>query len=202
MLFSLEVDSQTAALPLKLNYKDPNVVDQLTSSLYQIFSKVPDSKEMVVVCVGTDRSTGDSLGPLVGTQLQKLLHPKFHLFGTLDEPVHAVNLKEILSSIQQDFKDPFIVAIDACLGQVNSVGCIQIGDGPIKPGAGVHKELPAIGHIHITGIVNVGGFMEYFVLQNTRLSLVMGMAKAISRSLYLALVNADRVKATPFLQLD
>jgi len=37
------------------------------------------------------------------------------------------------------------------------------------------------------GVVNVGGFMEYFVLQNTRLSLVMRMADVIAEGLRLAL---------------
>ena len=37
--------------------------------------------------------------------------------------------------------------------------------------------------MHIIGIVNVGGFMEYLVLQNTRLSLVMRMADVISTGL-------------------
>jgi len=32
--------------------------------------------------------------------------------------------------------------------------------------------------------VNVGGFMEYFVLQNTRLSIVFNMAEVIAESLY------------------
>ncbi|MFP3381143.1 DUF1256 domain-containing protein, partial [Bacillus sp. SIMBA_069] len=52
--------------------------------------------------------------------------------------------------------------------------------GALKPGAGVGKELPPIGDASITGVVNVGGFMEYFVLQNTRLSLVMKMATQIA----------------------
>ena len=56
--------------------------------------------------------------------------------------------------------------------------------GPVKPGAGVNKELPAVGDIHITGIVNVSGFMEYFVLQNTRLHLVMKMAKTIANGIH------------------
>jgi hypothetical protein len=37
--------------------------------------------------------------------------------------------------------------------------------------------------MHIVGVVNVGGFMEYLVLQNTRLSLVMRMAEVISTGL-------------------
>ena len=38
--------------------------------------------------------------------------------------------------------------------------------------------------MHITGIVNVSGFMEYFVLQNTRLHLIMEMAKTIAKGIY------------------
>jgi len=64
---------------------------------------------------------------------------------------------------------------------VGSIGYITVGEGPLKPGAGVNKELPQVGDAYITGVVNVGGFMEYLVLQNTRLSLVIRMADAIAR---------------------
>lgn len=56
----------------------------------------------------------------------------------------------------------------------------------LHPGAAVHKNLPKVGDIHITGIVNVGGSMEFYVLQNTRLHLVMSMADSIAQSIYLA----------------
>ncbi|MGZ6530106.1 MAG: spore protease YyaC, partial [Tumebacillaceae bacterium] len=69
------------------------------------------------------------------------------------------------------------------LGQLSSVGLVTLANGPLKPGAGVNKVLPEVGNIHLTGIVNVGGFMEYFVLQNTRLSVVMRMADTIVDSL-------------------
>ncbi|MNJ05080.1 hypothetical protein D3C73_1661750 [compost metagenome] len=47
--------------------------------------------------------------------------------------------------------------------------------------------------MHITGIVNVGGFMEYFVLQNTRLSLVMDLAELIAKAIYISLINCGRI---------
>lgn len=50
----------------------------------------------------------------------------------------------------------------------------------------MNKELPEVGEIHLTGIVNVSGFMEFFVLQNTRLNLVMKMAKTIAEAIVLA----------------
>lgn len=49
---------------------------------------------IILVCIGTDRSTGDALGPLVGTKLEQVGITNFQVFGTLDEPVHALNLEE------------------------------------------------------------------------------------------------------------
>lgn len=137
-------------------------------------------QQLVVLCIGTDRSTGDSLGPLVGSFLTERSGLQAQVYGTLDSPVHAANLREIVDWLQDKYEQPLVVAIDACLGRPDSVGNITVGLGPLRPGAGVNKNLPAVGNIHVTGVVNVGGFMEYFVLQNTRLNLVMKMARAVA----------------------
>lgn len=157
--------------------------EKLTSELLSLLPTIK-SRPVVFVCIGTDRSTGDSLGPLVGTLLEEKAITSFHVYGTLDDPIHAVNLNEKLAEIKKKHLYPFIIGIDACLGRLKSIGMIQIGNGPVKPGAGVKKELPPVGDIHITGIVNVGGFMEFFVLQNTRLNLVLRMAKTIANSIF------------------
>lgn len=167
----------------KVLYNEADSIPNLTERLYQHLFPIPSSKELIILCIGTDRSTGDALGPIVGTKLCEYRQRNFHVYGTLDEPVHAVNLEEKINMIQSSHYQPFIIAVDACLGQLNSVGHVQIGKGPLKPGAGVKKTLPSVGDIHITGIVNVGGFMEYFVLQNTRLNLVMNMADVITASI-------------------
>lgn len=173
---------------LKIPYTEPGIHSAIIHRLLLHFAKIAPHQELVIVCIGTDRSTGDCLGPLVGTALSKLNSGRqFHLYGTLEEPVHAMNLKDTLEKINQSFHNPFIIGIDACLGQTSSVGSIQVVHGPLRPGAGVNKELPPVGDIHLTGIVNVGGFMEYFVLQNTRLSLVMRLSEIISNSLYSAI---------------
>lgn len=166
-------------------HNDLQAADFLAEQLLSTIPRIP-SRPIVFVCIGTDRSTGDSLGPLVGTLLEEKRIDTFFIYGTLDEPIHAVNLAEKLAEIKSKHLDPYIIAIDACLGRMKNVGVIQIGDGPVKPGAGVNKELPAVGNIHITGIVNVSGFMEFFVLQNTRLNLVMNMAKAIANGIHKA----------------
>lgn len=167
--------------PVKIHYEDENAVQIISKQLVSLLPK--QNRPIVFICIGTDRSTGDSLGPLVGTLLEEKQLSSFHVLGTLDDPVHAVNLQEKLHKVHSTFDNPFIIGIDACLGRLKSIGCIQIDLGPVKPGAGVQKDLPPVGDVHLTGIVNVSGFMEFFVLQNTRLNLVMKMAKIISRGI-------------------
>ncbi len=135
--------------------------------------------DIIILCIGTDRATGDCLGPLIGYKIKDMHYNNVHVFGTLDEPVHAKNLSEHISMFEK-FNNPFIIAIDACLGKLERIGFINIKEGPLSPGSGVNKQLPVIGHMNITGIVNMGGFMEIMILQNTRLSLVMNMANLIS----------------------
>lgn len=165
----------------------------------------PQHTPLVMLCIGTDRSTGDCLGPLVGSKLTTLgiMPPTVQLFGTLDEPVHAGNLDDYLKILKRDHQDSYVLALDACLGKCENVGYITIKEGPLKPGTGVNKNLAEVGASHIVGVVNVGGFMEYFVLQNTRLSLVMRMADVITEAiaevlgLYQGLFHANVGKNTP-----
>lgn len=173
-----------------INSNSPFAVIDFSNLVLEYLSKnMAKPQELVILCIGTDRSTGDSLGPLVGYKLSSYInsYDKVHLFGTLDEPVHAKNISDIINNIKNKHPEAFILAIDASLGSLNRVGYISIKKGPLKPGLGVNKELPFVGDISITGVVNVGGMMEYMVLQNTRLSLVMNMANIISKSINRAL---------------
>ena len=133
----------------------------------------------VYACIGTDRSTGDSLGPLVGTLLMDAGIP--NVYGHLGSLLHAGEIEGMAPRIKAAAKTAGLplLAIDAALGGYDSVGKVRLCDGPVRPGAGVRKDLPPIGDYHLVGTVNVGGFMEYVVLQNTPLGRVYGMAQEI-----------------------
>ncbi|MFW6264769.1 MAG: spore protease YyaC [Bacillota bacterium] len=172
----VHIDDNNAALLLK-----SIILNQMLKLKYNT------GKELIILCIGTDRSTGDSLGPLTGTLLNKSSILPGEVIGDIHNPVHASNLQEIINSIKKEYSNPFIIAIDAGLGKQSSVGYIDVKKGPLKPGTGVNKKLPEIGDMHITGLVNVGGYMEYLVLQSTRLSIVFKMAETISSALNLSL---------------
>jgi putative sporulation protein YyaC len=181
----------------RISHEETNSAAKLAAELKNILPSGANCRPIVFVCIGTDRSTGDSLGPLVGTLLEEKPISSFHVYGTLEDPIHAVNLEEKLNEIKKKHFNPYIIGIDACLGRLKSVGVIQIGEGPVKPGAGVNKDLPEVGNMHITGIVNVSGFMEFFVLQNTRLNLVLKMAKTIANGIYEASLTHQTAPAWP-----
>lgn len=136
--------------------------------------------EIVFLCIGSDRATGDCLGPYVGWHLSQQKLPGVFVYGTLNAPVHALNLEQSLKHIHKHHSNALVIAIDASLGAKKHLGYITIGNGSLYPGAGVQKNLPPVGDIHITGIVNTAGIMEHLTLQTTRLSTVVTLADAIA----------------------
>ncbi len=175
---------------LRVSSKDYRAVDKIAGALIIHMAgleELSQRRQRLVICIGSDRSTGDSLGPLVGAYLKQLLLPRTMIWGTLADPVHALNLEEYAQRIESDESQPLVIAVDASLGRPGSVGLIEVGRGPLIPGAGVNKKLPPVGHIYLSGIVNLGGFMEQMVLQSTRLFHVLEIAMVMSRSLQHAL---------------
>lgn len=168
------------------HYDDPYCFSKIEETIYQFLMELEDifSRQVIYVCIGTDRATGDCLGPLTGSKLKSYLSSAY-IYGTLEEPVHAVNLNDTLLHIKENFSNPLIIAVDASLGNKDRIGYINIRKGAIKPGTALKKDLPPVGDFHISGVVNVGGFLEHMVLQNTRLYTVYRMADTIAKGLYL-----------------
>lgn len=164
--------------------------------LYElVISGRNEQQPLIFLCIGSDRATGDSLGPIVGHRLAQHPMKSVYIYGTLCEPVHAKNLQEVLSHIQSLFSDPFIIAIDASLGKASHIGYYTLARGTLKPGTGVGKQLPCVGDLYITGIVNLSGFLEHSLLQTTRLHTVVSLADRICAGILYCLGELERKKA-------
>lgn len=150
--------------------------DGLLAFLTEVAARHPDRSRIVFVCIGTDRSTGDSFGPLVGSRLEERGWP--HVFGTLRQPCDAERFAEAL---KQAAKHAVVIAIDACLGKPQSVGKYIATDGPLTPGQATGARLPAVGHYSIAGVVNAGSHKPYMTLQTTSLYAVMQMAETVAK---------------------
>lgn len=132
-------------------------------------------------CVGTDRSTGDSLAPLVGTWLKDKGYK--NVLGTIDDPVHALNIADKIEEIPEDVT---VIAIDASLGSARNIGKTKLEEGSLQAGIGLGKSLPEVGDYHIKGVVNIASdipMTNFAVLQNTRLKTVFEMSNNIVKAI-------------------
>lgn len=109
-------------------------------------------KQPIVLCIGSDRVTGDCLGPMVG---QMLVERKADavVYGTLSSPVTALNLKDAINHIKAAHGDKKVLAIDSSVGRHADVGKIRIAFGSIAPGSADGKKLPKVGDVSITATV-------------------------------------------------
>ncbi|MEK3882341.1 spore protease YyaC [Paenibacillus sp. PL2-23] len=149
---------------------------ELAQFLMRSGAAVPNSGRLLFVCIGSDRSTGDAYGPLVGSLLKERGWP--HVVGTLEQPcdAHAVEAAVLKAAAMRE-QAWSIVAIDACLGKAASVGGFVAAHGPLLPGSAIGRRLPPVGDVSIRGVVNLFGPKAYGMLQTTSLHLVMEMAK-------------------------
>lgn len=174
-----------------INSMDKYAMTTFKNTFYEIVKPyLEEEKKIIILCIGTDRATGDSLGPLVGYKLKNLpLSKRAVVYGCLENPIHAQNLAKTIFEIKEKYPDGKIIAIDACLGITSHISHISLGYGSIKPGAGVKKELPEVGDIFITGIVNSSNISGFSALQSTRLYNVFKMAEIISIGIWLSLLK-------------
>lgn len=174
---------------VKIHYKDPLGYYSLSNFLKD---KIDDNT--IIICIGTDRCIGDCLGPLVGSLLKEKYFP-LPIYGTISDPIHALNLDKKLCAIKLKHPKCKIVGIDACLGPFEKIGEIQIRDYPINPGKGVGKSLPPVGDTSIIGIVDSSDIDEPFTSRNIRLSLILDISKVIANAVihgyYLHSIDSD-----------
>ena len=160
-----------------VNTRHSGAVEEFSQAFYNTLNSLhTGGRCTVLLCIGTDRVTGDALGPIIGYKLSRYAPPGTIIYGTLDEPVHAKNLVKTIDTIYANHNNPLVIAIDASLGRKESIGYLTVGEGRVKPGLGLSRDLPEIGDMFITGIVCNNGVYAKTNIQNTRLNIVMRMA--------------------------
>lgn len=180
---NLSHSSKTYYINGQSDYAPLLLAKQLSNLLCSCCS---NSRPPVFVCIGTDLVTGDSLGPMVGSALLCSSNFPYSVYGTMSNPVHALNLKETMKKISALHPDSPVIAIDASLGTQKHLHYITIAPGALAPGAGVNKYLGSVGDISITGIINISGEYAHMILQTTHPSAVISMASCITKGILLA----------------
>ncbi|MEL7648580.1 MAG: spore protease YyaC [Sedimentibacter sp.] len=174
--------------PIEVHYKNSFAAIKIGSYLAEHMKS-----NFALVCIGTDKCIVDSLGPLTGTLLSKE-NFEGDIYGTLDKPVHAMNINEYIKILKKKNYEK-IIAIDACLSNKKNQGVIEVREGSITPGKGIGKMLPEIGDVSVIGIVDSSDKEFHDLVQDTRLSLIYDMAQTICKGVILALEMNNRLQS-------
>lgn len=169
----------------------PNVVMPYNHRLAPLFirqtlySLIPQGTEHIyVIGIGSNRISGDSLGPFVGTLLKNSFPDHLTVLGNLQSPLDATTLVPELTSFTFN-KNSFVIGIDSVFGSEEIVNSIVINDGPIVPGIGLGNILPPIGDCGIKGVVLENDPALKNSLLCTDLNLVYTMATSIAKGISL-----------------
>ena len=142
---------------------------------------IPSNEAPVILCVGSDLSVGDSLGPVTGTKLkEKLQGLNCYVYGTLSKPITAHEVKYMNEFLRSTHPDSPIIAIDAAVGLAGDIGLIKLAKRGLKPGSGANKKLSKVGDVSIMGIVAEHSMFNYSLFSSTRLNIIYKMAEIIS----------------------
>lgn len=130
----------------------------------------------VILCIGSDRVTGDCIGPLVGHMLTSR-GCDCAVLGTLSSPVTALNLADTASTMRRTYAGRKVIAVDSCVGDAGELGKIKVSRGSLRPGLACGKKLPRVGDVSITATVAVGKAES---LYSVRLGFVYSLASQIA----------------------
>lgn len=180
------MNSLNYMIPITKSSADIFLCNALTQN---ILSTKRDTASFVFFCIGTNQVTGDSLGPLIGSQLKRLRLPHTAVYGTMDHPIHALNLERAWENVKKKHPGSCFIAIDASFGPKTHLGNICIENRPVHPGQGVGKRLPAVGDISITGIVCPNCLMRYRKLENTPFTIIRHQANIITSGIFQTLLR-------------
>lgn len=173
----------------KENEQKEQLIQELGSYLYQEKRK-RGYLELVFLCIGTDRMTGDCFGPLVGSKLEEKLENynifNINIYGTLKENVCYTNIKEILKKIEMEHPKAYLIVLDAALATEEKIGNIVVKKEKMILGRGLNKVKIEIGDISIKAVVGRNYKLpnyNFSHLQNISLNVVITMANIVAEAI-------------------
>lgn len=170
-------------------YKKEQFISNLQNVIYKEKCK-NNYLDLVFLCIGTDRMTGDCFGPLVGTKIKNKLKDNnifnINIYGSLENNISYTNIEKSLKIINKLHPNAYIIAIDSALSKKENIGKIFVQDGKLTLGMGLNKNKIKIGNANIKAVVGKDyKFSNYnfYALQNISLNSVIKLADIVSEGI-------------------
>ena len=181
-------------------YNNKTIQNEYTFNLYNTLAPngtllalrkiIPYGENMpVILCIGSDLSVGDSLGPMCGTKIKdKLRGLNCFVYGTLARPITAHEVKYMNEFMKSTHPGSPVIAIDAAVGSSGDIGLIKLSRGGLRPGSGANKSLARVGDASIAEKT----LFNFSILTATRLNIVYRMAEIMSEGVSTFLMDYMR----------
>lgn len=190
----------------KIEYKESDLMDVNSNlDLYRLRDKFINDfeenlltlkkdkyyKEMVFLCIGTDKVLGDCIGPLVGSKLNDYFdrYNKYdvYIYGSLEEPINYSNVNDIIKMINNNYENPCVIVVDAALSKRENIGKIFVSKGLTLLGSSLNKKKIEVGDISIKAVV--GNDYKYSKLnldelQNQPLNRIIKLSNIIANGIF------------------
>lgn len=127
-------------------------VQDLQKNIYRY--RRQNFSDIVILCIGTDKLIGDSIGPVVGQKLkEENIQEKVSIYGNMKETINFKNAKQVIENIFKSYEKPFIITVDSALGTQAMVREIVVNKGVIRIGKSLGRSICYPSHITIKGVV-------------------------------------------------
>lgn len=141
----------------------------------------------IILCIGTSKCIGDSLGPLVGENLYNEINKSnIYIFGNLKNNITYQNIDIVLNKINKQIINSYFIVIDSALSDKENIGKVVISRNKMIIGSSLNKLNYEIGNLSIKGVVgeNKNSCIQNFnELNNVPINLIKKLSKQISNKI-------------------
>ncbi len=111
-----------------------------------------DKMQVVVMCIGTMKVIGDSVGPRVGDIL-KADNIDCYVYGDSVGNINACKIDVYEQLLRACHAGDIVIAVDAALGEKGDVGKIKVVGNGLRPGKALGRSGNPIGDIGVLAVV-------------------------------------------------
>ena len=103
--------------------------------------------KLLFLCIGSEKISGDCIGPIVGTLLKEKYRIPYPVLGTEDNSVNGANIRAYRDNIKKYFPDYKIIAVDSAVGDDKDLWTLKIREGGVRAGGALNPSVEYYGNV-------------------------------------------------------
>lgn len=144
----------------------------------------------VILCIGSDKIAGDSVGPIVGDILKNRLNARCFVYGATGKSVNGRNVQDFLELIKCAHPESPVIAVDSCLSKEAEKPFVAVVSGGVNPKRAITGIENPAGDVGVLGAVEKPSDDPLKTLMAVSWDKVQKTSVKIAIALYKALFSA------------